>query len=329
MGGGRSAPTIEVDQCEEMDNALKEEFGDDYLTNREKFPLTKEALGYVASTPCKTYFKYDDLVKEYCVSVDRYTDQIGGGQTCEKRTDINMRVKWCELDDKGQPEGTRLKTDGKCSQTKLASKYHSTASNFCKSHPRDEWCTCYNLKNKVCDTIPSAAGCDYYKVLKENRAVFGPEPEMDDPSDPTNKIKGYSDGYNILKENAHCTPRRCDKGYIPENVKSDCASSYKFCDKDINIQSQSIASIAVDCNADMGELKLPDWWDEERDNSFWEDAREPPFDKFPLNKLPITSFPKKFNWKNINVRYLTYGGVSSVSLCCLCMILIISSLKRR
>ena len=329
MGGGGSAPTIEVDQCEEMDKALKEEYGDDYLTNREKFPLTKEALSGVASTPCKTYFKYDDLVKEYCVSVDRFTDQIGSGQTCENRTDVNMRAKWCIRDDEGQPEGTRLKTDGKCSKDKLASKYHPTATNFCKSHPEDKWCVCYNLKNKVCDTNPSAAGCEYYKVLEENRIVFGPEPDIEDPDDSTKKIKGYSDGYKILKETAHCRPRTCDKGYIPENVKSDCAPSYKICDKDINIQAQSIASIAVDCNGDMGELTLPDWWDEERDDSFWDDVREPPFDKFPLNKLPITAFPKKFNWKNMNVRYLTYSGVSSVSSCCLCMLLIMSSLKRR
>jgi hypothetical protein len=30
-----SYPTVEVDQCEEMDKQLREEYGDDYLTNRE------------------------------------------------------------------------------------------------------------------------------------------------------------------------------------------------------------------------------------------------------------------------------------------------------
>ena len=329
MGGGGSAPTIEVNQCEEMDKALKEEYGDDYLTNREKFPLTKEALSYVASTPCKTYFKYDDLVKEYCVTVDRFMDQIGGGQTCESRTDVDMRAKWCIQDDEGQPEGTRLKTNGKCSQAKLATKYHPTAIGFCKSHPGDKWCTCYNIKNKICDTNPSAAGCEYYKVLDDNRQVFGPEPEIEDPDDSTKKIKGYSDGYKILKENAHCRPRVCDRGYIPENVKSDCASSYKICEKDINIQSSSNNDIVIECN---GDIVLPDWWDEDdgnTDDSFFDEVREPPFDKFPLNKLPITRFPKKFRWKNKNVRYLTYTGVSSVSSCCCCLLLIMLSLKRR
>ena len=328
MGGGGSAPTIEVDQCEEMDKALKEEHGDDYLTNRTKFPITKEALSGVASTPCKTYFKYDNLVKEYCVSVDRFTDQIGGGQTCEDYTDTTMRSKWCTRDDEGQPEGTRLKTNGKCSQDKLADKYHSTASNFCKSHPKDDWCTCYNLKNKVCYTNSDAAGCKYYKILEDNRAVFGPEPEMEDPNDSTKTIIGYSDGYNILKEKAHCRPRSCDRGYIPENVKSDCAPSYNFCGKDINIQSATNNNLVVLCNADRGEIKLPDWWDENDDSTTIND-RCPPFDTFPLNILPITCLPKKFKWRDRNVRYLTYSGVSSVSLCCFCMLLVLkSSLKR-
>ena len=52
MGGGGSAPTtITVDQCEEMDKMLKEEYGDDFATNREKFPITSQALGMLASTP--------------------------------------------------------------------------------------------------------------------------------------------------------------------------------------------------------------------------------------------------------------------------------------
>jgi len=85
--------------------------------------------------------------------------------------------------------------------------------------------------------------------------------------------------------------------------------------------------MVVLCNAGLGELKLPDWWEEERNDNFWEDAREPPFDKFPLNKLPITRFPKKFKWKDMNVRYLTYGTISSI--CCILIIIIMSSLKKK
>jgi hypothetical protein len=338
MGGGGSVPpAVEIDQCEVMDDTLKEEYGDDFLTNREKFPITSQALGYLAATPCESYFGYDNLVREYCTNIDNYTEQIGNGQTCADKTDRSMRSRWCLMDDQGQKAGTRLKTNVKCSKEKLGNMYHSTATSHCQTNPDDDWCICYNIKNKVCDTNSSAAGCKYYENLEGNRKHFGEEPEIEDPDNPGKMIAcdpkkhgpcPYSDGYKILKQYAHCRPRVCDRGYIPESAISDCAPSYKICEKDINIQSMSNNDIVIECNGpNFG--TLPDWWDEGGDPDFWKKRRCPPFDKPPLNKLPITCFPKRFVWKNKNVRYLTYTGVTSVSLCCCCLLLIMLSLKRR
>jgi len=241
------------------------------------------------------------------------------------------------MDDQGQKAGTRLKTNVKCSKEKLGNMYHSTATSHCQTNPDDDWCICYNIKNKVCDTNSSAAGCKYYENLEGNRKHFGEEPEIEDPDNPGKMIAcdpkkhgpcPYSDGYKILKQYAHCRPRVCDRGYIPESAISDCAPSYKICEKDINIQSMSNNDIVIECNGpNFG--TLPDWWDEGGDPDFWKKRRCPPFDKPPLNKLPITCFPKRFVWKNKNVRYLTYTGVTSVSLCCCCLLLIMLSLKRR
>jgi hypothetical protein len=327
-----------TNQCIEMEKALKAEYGDDFLTNRTKFPITEESLGALASTPdCKAYFGYDALVTEFCGNVDNFVKQVGGGQTCANKTDLNMRSRWCLLDDVGSDRGTRLKTDAKCAKSQLRDKYESVATTFCQQNMNDKWCSCYNLKNKVCLTNPGAAGCGYYKILEDNRGAFGKEPQIQDSKKPGEMIEcsadihgpcPYSPGYTILKDNAHCRPRACDDGYIPENVKSDCQPSYNFCEKDINIQSMSNNDIVIDCNGpNFG--SLPDWWDEGGDPDFFKEKRCPPFDKSPLNKLPITCFPKKFNWKNKNVRYLTYGGTSSFSLCCCCIMLILSSLKRR
>jgi len=338
MGGGGSVPpAVEIDQCEVMDDTLKEEYGDDFLTNREKFPITSQALGYLAATPCESYFGYDNLVREYCTNIDNYTEQIGNGQTCADKTDRSMRSRWCLMDDQGQKAGTRLKTNVKCSKEKLGNMYHSTATSHCQTNPDDDWCICYNIKNKVCDTNSSAAGCKYYENLEGNREYFGEEPEIEDPDNPGEMIAcdpkkhgpcPYSDGYKILKQYAHCRPRVCDRGYIPESAISDCAPSYKICEKDINIQSMSNNDIVIECNGpNFG--TLPDWWDEGGDPDFWKKRRCPPFDKPPLNKLPITCFPKRFVWKNKNVRYLTYTGVSSVSLCCCCLLLIMLSLKTK
>lgn len=320
MGGGGSAPPppVEVNQCDVMENQLKQEYGNDFRTNREKFPLTSQTLAYLAGTPCKDHFNYSSLVNEFCTDINNFDKQVGGGQQCADLADRSVRSRWCLMAGEGQRDGERLKTDQKCTSSQLGEQYHPTASSYCQSHPGDMWCACYNLKNKVCTNNPNAAGCGYYKQLEENRTAFGQEPEGG----------GYSIGYTILKENAHCRPRSCDSGYIPENVKSDCAPSYNFCDKDLNIQSLTNNNIVVECNGpNFG--SLPDWWDQEFDESFFDDDREPPFDKFPLNKLPITRFPKKFNWKNKNVRYLTYGGVGSVSSSCLCMLLLLMLMRRR
>ena len=365
MGGGGSVPpAVEIDQCEVMDDTLKKEYGDDFLTNREKFPITSQALGYLAATPCESHFGYEDLVREYCTNVDNYTEQIGNGQTCADKTDTSMRSRWCLMDDEGQEAGTRLKTNGKCSKEKLGNMYHSTATSHCQTNPDDDWCICYNLKNKVCDTNSSAAGCKYYESLEGNREYFGEEPEIEDPDNPGEMIAcdskkhgpcPYSDGYKILKEYAHCRPRVCDRGYIPENAISDCAPSYKICEKDVNIRSMSDGDIIVECNGELPPFVEPDWWGDESttihdrcqvDLEEWfskitgRELEQPEFgtrkpgfmldfNKFPLSKTPMTCLPGRLKWRDRNTRYLAYTGVSSVSLCCCCILLILLSLKRR
>jgi hypothetical protein len=126
-GGGSLTSTVTVDQCEEMDKMLKEEYGDDFATNREKFPITSQSLGMLASTPCEEYFGYEDLVTEYCGDIKNFTEQIGNGQTCADRLGTAERKKWCLMDDEGKNPGTRLKTDGKCVKNLLRDQYDATA----------------------------------------------------------------------------------------------------------------------------------------------------------------------------------------------------------
>lgn len=339
-----SYPTVEVDQCEEMDRQLREEYGDDYKTNRQTMPLTDVGLQYIRSTGCERQFDYENLADEYCQSLANYTKQIGGGMTCEDRDTTNtLRSQWCLNEDGpeyissavtgitlGTEAENRIKSDRRCTKEKLTNKYDETWEKYCKAKPEDSHCICYNMKNNVCDTNPDAAGCVYYKVLGENKEAFSTKEERDALEEGEEVAS-----YNILKTKGHCRPRSCDSGYIPTNVKSDCADTYPICGKDIDIRTHSNTQIAVKCNYDPNRIRtFPDWWTEERDRSFMDRAldRQPPFDKFPLNKLPITRFPKRFRWKDKNVRYLTYGGVGSVSLCCLCMIIIMlvfSGSKRR
>jgi hypothetical protein len=281
--------TLEIDQCKTMEDDMKEEYGEDFLTNREKFPLTSQTLTLLAGTTCKDYFGYSDLVNEYCSEIKNFPEQIGGGQTCADRVDNSVRSEWCLLDKE------RVKTDSKCNKEQLGTAYESMASKFCKKNPTDKWCSCYNLKNKVCFEDSTAIGCKYYKQLDDNKTYF-------------------KDGYSILRENAHCRPNACKDGYVPENVTSDCKNSYEFCGKDMNIRSMTNNDIIVECNGSKP-LELPEWWDSEFDESFFDEDREPPFDKPPFNALPITRWPKRFRWKDKNVRYVTYGSVVCIILC--------------
>lgn len=284
-----SVPPTPPSQCELLDEKLKEQYGDDYLTNRNTFPITSEGLGTIRSVRCENYFKWSDLVDEFCSDSENFTKSIGGGLTCKSKDEGNeTRAKWCGAD------GTRLKTNGECSKPFLGNKYDETATAFCKENPNDTWCSCYNLANDVCADNARAAGCKRaHSVLDENKEAF-------------------KDGYDILKKNAHCRPRVCDYqgGYVPTNVMDTCASSYKMCGKDLDIRNLSNNDIVVECNGDMGDMELPEWWDDENDGSFWdEDPREPPFDVFPLNLTPIRRWPYKYSWKDPNFRYLVYAGV--------------------
>jgi len=335
--GCKGRETIVVDQCEEMDNKWKEQHGEDYLTNRAKFPINEFLLQQIKSARWETLFGYDGLVREFCTGPETYNTQVGGGETCGTYADQDnsIRSQWClNKEGDGSDATNRMRGNSKCTKEALGDKYELTASEYCKTHPEEKWCACYNFKNKVCDANPEAAGCTYYKILDQNKMAFGERVEREVPPEKEGDPPGIEYdppvGYYILKDMAHCRPRSCDTGYIPENVKSDCEPTYKICDKDIDIRTHDNIDIILKCNVgNRAPLQLPDWWDEERDDSFWEDAREPPFDKFPLNKLPITRIPTKFNWKDINVRYLTYYTSASSSLCCLLLIFLMSSLKRR
>jgi hypothetical protein len=307
-------------QCEDLDNEMKKEYGNDYLTNREKFPLTSESIIAIsANTDCKAYFGYKDLVSEFCGDFANLESSVGEGKTCKNYdTDGSKAMKYCLSKENDTDKEPRMRNrPDLCNSTYLKGKYSKTATDFCRTYPKNGWCKCYNISNKVCDTSPenmqNAAGC---KTIIEN---------LDKNKD------FFKDGYDILRENAKCRPKVCDDSnrvYVPEGTLNSCKRSYNMCGKDLNISSMSNSEIVLACNVGMSSSELPNWWDD-IDESSTGDDREPPFDKYPWNKLPITRFPKRFRWRDKNVRYLTYTGGTSVSSCCLCLMLIFSVLTRR
>lgn len=292
----------------------------------EKSEMMSKGLQMIVTQKCKEELGYDRLVDHFC-KVDRnFTYAIGDNSTCQTLDVDGVKAAvWCMKKNEPGDYYPRMKTrKDVCNETGLKSKWHETAAKYCRTYPEDDWCRCYNVKEnkKICDgkgtkygpDVKPAAGCNLYDTLERNKPFL-------------------KDGYNILKDNMYCTQKTCSRPkfqYIPKGGMDSCKTSYKFCDKDIDIVNTSNAKITLACNAGMPDSEKPEWWDEESDDDSWlNEVRQPPFDKFPLNKLPITEFPEEFDWEDDNVKYLTYFSVGSVSLCCICMIMIMSILKSR
>lgn len=275
---------------------------------------------------------YGEVVGEFCKDVNNIDKIVGGGNTCE---DYGAnRTSFCSQDDK-------IKKDPTCTRGIMGDvDYDSIASSYCKSNPNDTWCSCYNLVNKICDSNMNAAGCkDANRFLDENKDAFGIVSEVsaaeyavaNEEPGAEQKLKEAQakNGYNILKSKTHCRPYACKDGFLPSNHTQGCASSYRICDKDIDIRNSTNTDIVIACNADFRPSALPDWWDDPFDESFFDKDRVYPYTIFPLNRTPMHTFPKKFTWKSKNVRYHVYTGSGITAfISCLCILMIVMIRRR-
>lgn len=303
--------------CEGIEQQAISDYGNDYLTQLKSNPeYMTAALTQIVSNNCKNHFNYDKIVKDFCSDEANLTVGIGEGtRTCQSLdTSGALSASWCMKKEEQSDRTVRMSTrKDVCNKAGLKNKYDETVGRYCQKFPKDDWCKCYNITTNACRRNMDAAGCNVMKNVEDNKAFF-------------------KDGYEILRNNLHCRPRVCnrpDHTYVPPGAMDNCKQSYNFCGKDIDIQTSSNSEIVLDCNAGMEETELPDWWDEEGDDDWWlDEGRQPPFDKFPLNKLPITEFPEEFDWEDDNVRYLTYGTVGSVCLSSCCMVLLMMMSRR-
>ena len=274
---------------------------------------------------------YGRVVSKFCDNNENINLGVGGGLTCE---DMGAsRVTWCSV-------GERITKDVQCTTEILGDEdYDRIGRSYCIENPNTKWCECYNLSQGVCLTNMEAAGCKHaYGILDENKEALGPAIEIGRAKQDIDAgVEGAEeelarlqaqDGYPILRDNVHCRPDACERGFIPSgNVKGSCQVSYSICEQDIDIREASNSDVVVACNTGIP-FKLPPWWN---DPIEYIRARKPPYNKFPLNLTPMTNWPKKFRWRSKNVKYHVYsgGGISCVScLCCIIMILIMGMSKK-
>jgi hypothetical protein len=274
---------------------------------------------------------YGEVVKEFCKDVNNINEVVGGGMTCENFG--ANRVDYCK-------QGDKIQKDPGCTKGIMGeTDFNTVAAAYCASHPNDKWCSCYNLVNDVCSSNMNAAGCqDAHKYLDDNKDAFGIVKEVEDAKQAVKDGEAGAEerlaaakaknGYSILKSKTHCRPYACKDGFIPSNSTQGCDPSYNICDKDIDIRNSTNTDIIIACNADFRPSALPDWWDDPFDESFFDKDRVFPYTRFPLNKTPMYKFPKKFIWKSENVRYHVFSGVGLVSMCCLCLIILVMMMRR-
>jgi len=306
--------------CETIEQQAKDDYGDDYMEQLKSNPkYMSAALGQIVSNNCEDYFDYSGIIQEFCSDHNNILAGIGPGETCQILDGNGSKLAtWCGSKENSSDTKTRMGTQKNvCNKAGLKNNYESSAVEYCKAHPKDNWCMCYNVLNhtKVCSNNSESAGCTVVKNIEDNKEFF-------------------KDGYDILKNNMHCRPRVCNRpnlAYVPEGTMNSCQSSYNFCGKDIDIKNQSNGAIVLDCNMGMTETELPDWWDEDDGDDSWltmGKRRKPPFNQWPLKLTPISEFPEEFVWEDDNVRYLTYGSVGSSLSCCCCMIAIMMLMNR-
>ena len=288
--------------------------------------VTQPLLAGLSASECKDAFQFDQLANDFCkVDANNFKSALGPpGDTCSNRDNNNtLRLRYCKLEDK-------IKGDGECTKTKLGEdKYHEAAKAYCDANPTAQWCKCYNVLNKVCETNMNAYGCEKaYGELDEKKGDLGlcDENYKFDCVDEDDTTQGVI-GYKILKDVRHCRPGVCNDGYIPKDSTKGCEKSYFICDNNLDVRTMTDSEIVIKCN--YGRDKTPDWMDEPgRGGSTAAERlrrRSPPFNKPPWNKLPITRWPRKFRWRDPNVRYITQYSVSSLSSCIMCISLIMLS----
>lgn len=282
-------------------------------TNAASISQLGEAVAHRLNDPRSQM--HDEIVREYCSDIEKFPEVVGNaGRTCEDYG--ASREEYCRALPKrikGKGEGHR-----ECTKTKLGTNtYVSVANSYCQTHPTDEWCKCYNLVNKVCDTNMEAFGCKAaHEPLDGNKEAFGNVKELEDAERAVERGEDGAEqrlaevkaknGYSILKEKTHCRPNACDSGYIPPNSTTGCAASYKICDEDMDIRAMSNSDIIIACNKFKG-LELKEGWDK-LDPAFA--ARLKKKKKKPIWKKP---------------EFIAFSS----SLCCLIILFMMSRLKKR
>ena len=172
----------------------------------------------------------------FCENIDNFTKDPGGtaGSCIERNAGKALAHQYCGGTDK-------IKTSASCTRTYLGDdKWVELANAYCNTDDgrADQWCSCYNVINDVCDTNPNVAGCTEkalsYDILVEKT-----------PEAFRTAWSGRAPCYGLV-----CQESETGSKHIPENANQNCAAPIQICGQ--SIQAEGITESTIDATCYIG-----------------------------------------------------------------------------
>jgi hypothetical protein len=153
----------------------------------------------------------------FCNNVDNFAFNPGGGLCAEKNAGNDIAVEYCgEVGNDSVPNIKQLW----CTREDLGpDDYAKLAAAYCQTDvgKADQWCSCYNVKEGVCDTDPNAAGCPE-KALNFDPLVAN-TPDFFKP-----QWTGREGCFGAV-----CAESGGESKYLPVDETNVCASPINIC----------------------------------------------------------------------------------------------------
>jgi hypothetical protein len=207
------------------------------------------------------------LKDTFCSDSENITKDPGGGTCLEFDSAKTIAKDYCS-------KNNRMATSAVCTKENLGNFYDQLAENYCKTiDPADDWCSCYNVINKVCDTNNSAAGC-FDKARTYDSLVEAT------PEEFKTAWAGLEGCYGGV-----CQGNK----YIVPNANQNCNKPINICKQELDAQNISESSVDMVCN--IGDNDDVSGYDGTsggpREVTFQEGSLQDILDKGVRSKLPF------------------------------------------
>ena len=168
----------------------------------------------------------------FCKDVNNFGKNPGGGTCIERNAGQALAKTYCSGSD-------RIKTAAACTREYLGDDaWVLLATAYCESDTgkADQWCSCFNVMNGVCDNDPNAAGCAE-KALSYDPLVAAT------PQGFKSAWVGREGCYGLV-----CQEEAGSSKWVLENANQNCASPIQICGPAINAENLTASTINSSCN---------------------------------------------------------------------------------